>query len=398
MSFGLGSTTGLSRLPRDHRPLPDDLTFFNHEPLDLNADERAIRLVRMLPSTRRSPIRCQILQSTKVNSQRNYRQPTSSSNYPYTALSYVWGPPEPSREIEVNGCRFAIRENLWNFLCTIVPNKTEKQFRFYFIDQLCIDQSNMTERNHQVGQMFWIYSQAEQVVAWLGKATHSSREVVECIRGSLAKFYGDSLNLIQKTDDLYSLIEQLGKLTYWERIWVVPEFIVAKSLCLQWGSETFHADQLSSKYEWMDNYRGCKFDDLSRMRQLLLSQRYYQPRLGIVWGDVLLLACGRSCDDPRDRVYGMLGLMMYPNVKPDYSKSLEAVFLDLVPQLARATTSKAAFLDLTKEWQHVLGVRGTIPIPEDVWTTRSEVNYVFGHDIATEVEPDWTELAWHLNA
>ena len=37
-----------------------------------------------------------------------------------------------------------------------------------FIDALCIDQSDIAERNHQVRQMGDVYRAAKAVVAWLG--------------------------------------------------------------------------------------------------------------------------------------------------------------------------------------------------------------------------------------
>jgi hypothetical protein len=37
-----------------------------------------------------------------------------------------------------------------------------------WIDALCINQANIDERNHQVGQMDRIYKDAEEVVIWVG--------------------------------------------------------------------------------------------------------------------------------------------------------------------------------------------------------------------------------------
>lgn len=44
--------------------------------------------------------------------------------------------------------------------------------RYIWIDQVCIDQSNMDERNHQVRLMSIIYERAAFVVVWLDNTSH----------------------------------------------------------------------------------------------------------------------------------------------------------------------------------------------------------------------------------
>lgn len=45
----------------------------------------------------------------------------------------------------------------------------------------CIDQSNVLERNHQVGRMTEKYRRANEIVIWLGEATNDSDLVMEFI-------------------------------------------------------------------------------------------------------------------------------------------------------------------------------------------------------------------------
>ena len=74
---------------------------------------------------------------------------------PYVALSYTWGLANRLKEIQINNCRFMIRENLWWFLHHM---RLRNQRKLFWIDALCIDQSNILERNHQVNLMRQIYS------------------------------------------------------------------------------------------------------------------------------------------------------------------------------------------------------------------------------------------------
>lgn len=63
-----------------------------------------------------------------------------------------------------------VRQNLYKFLKSY--RQTLKR-KYLWIDALCIDQGNIPERNHQVAQMTSIYSNAEEVIVWLGlQAAH----------------------------------------------------------------------------------------------------------------------------------------------------------------------------------------------------------------------------------
>lgn len=73
---------------------------FRHSSLRNPSTE--IRVLELLPSLRDGIIQCR-LRHVKLKCK-------------YVALSYVWGPPQPTRDILVNGQMFAIRQNLWNFL------------------------------------------------------------------------------------------------------------------------------------------------------------------------------------------------------------------------------------------------------------------------------------------
>ncbi|KAF1831728.1 hypothetical protein BDW02DRAFT_474539, partial [Decorospora gaudefroyi] len=76
----------------------------------------------------------------------------------YKALSYMWGP-EASNDIILNDKCHVVRDNLYEFLFLESLNRECEGTR-YWIDQLCIDQRNVQERNHQVAQMVDIYSSA----------------------------------------------------------------------------------------------------------------------------------------------------------------------------------------------------------------------------------------------
>jgi hypothetical protein len=68
---------------------------------------------------------------------------------------------------------FPVRQNLLDFLQMMQKTAPRDDGIFdpgrgYWIDALCIDQNNTSEKIHQVAQMGSIFSKAELVHVWLG--------------------------------------------------------------------------------------------------------------------------------------------------------------------------------------------------------------------------------------
>lgn len=90
---------------------------------------------------------------------------------PYEALSYTWGPIAGHHGIVVNDQKMSITANLYLALKSLRYPHSD---RILWIDAICIDQSNVKERNHQVAQMSDIYKQASRVIFFLGNATFTT--------------------------------------------------------------------------------------------------------------------------------------------------------------------------------------------------------------------------------
>ncbi|PVI01551.1 HET-domain-containing protein, partial [Periconia macrospinosa] len=92
----------------------------------------------------------------------------SSVKVRYEALSYTWGNPEPSSMIQVNGVPFWVSANLFEGLQEL---RELAEDRILWIDAVCINQKDLSEKSAQVGLMFSIYLRAYRVVVWLGLPT-----------------------------------------------------------------------------------------------------------------------------------------------------------------------------------------------------------------------------------
>lgn len=99
---------------------------------------------------------------------------------PYAALSYTWQVYEPecpkpvtisqtnddSPFIICDGANVSISSNLHKALLVLCERLTEA---YLWVDALCINQADISERNAQVAMMADIYSSANSVISWLGE-------------------------------------------------------------------------------------------------------------------------------------------------------------------------------------------------------------------------------------
>ena len=99
----------------------------------------------------------------------------------YEVLSYTWGTSEATEEISVDeNQRIAIRVNLATALRYF---RLETEPRTLWIDAICIDQTNIEEKNVQVPRMTQIYREALCVQVWLGERSHDSDRAFDVLEG-----------------------------------------------------------------------------------------------------------------------------------------------------------------------------------------------------------------------
>lgn len=167
----------------------------------------------------------------------------------YIALSYAWGDPTDTAEIEIGGRSFRVTTSLVGALRRI---RRWKRPRHFWADAICINQSSLDEKNHQIPLMRRIYSQARGVIMWLGEERDDSELAMDLIRrwgeGVSTSMQIDNgaccrnalkacLPFIDDPFDKKSL-EALGCLLrrdYWRRVWIIQEVVLAKSRLMLCG-------------------------------------------------------------------------------------------------------------------------------------------------------------------
>ena len=242
---------------------------------------------------------------------------------PFAALSYMWGPPSPRFDITISGKPLEIRENLFRFFETFVK-VTDNVFLWKFtgglylwIDQICIDQSSVSERNHQVAMMASIYSESSETIIWLGNIPKNPD--APCM---IKKMGPSSAPEESVTRAVAAIIEH----DYFTRLWIVQEIILSKwkrVLCshpsagavwVHWGNLAYIARRFQYRLP-------------STPAKHLVKDHLQDSRLKLIQA-VRFFSKGQ-CHDPRDKVYGLMGLVQEDQrLTIDYAKPLEELLVE----------------------------------------------------------------------
>lgn len=293
---------------------------FRHPAIDFG--RRQIRLVRVLPTEPGTPIKCKFALSMVDN--RSVR---------YTALSYTWGQAGSASDIKkiiLHKQDFWIRRNLWCFLRQ-VRDDSALCANWYWIDALCIDQAEngkdgQQEKNHQVNMMSRIYSNAHRVMTWLGEPARRDHAALYALRDCI-----DGSPFERDEKSVRDGLRYLGDSPYWSRIWIMQEIVLAKKVKFRVGRYDFDWKPIYSlRLEASKPSSRYAHDMGWAMKNILdLRQHWYKgPSLDL--RDGIRNFRSQKCSDPRDKIYGLLGLMEHKPCVPDYSKSCKDLYVEIV--------------------------------------------------------------------
>ncbi|KAF2006863.1 HET-domain-containing protein [Amniculicola lignicola CBS 123094] len=293
-----------------------------------------------------------------------------SSPRPFQALSYVWGPEPALHPIFATGNKqISIKPNLFQALQRI--RRPRSTLRLW-IDSICIDQSNTSERNLQVQRMGEIFRKAQDVWIWLGEEYSNSDTAMDLV--SAISFSRFSWKKTQwNIHGMLAFNDLLGR-PWFQRGWVVQEaafstnsIVVCGDRQINWRDLTISIRLVQMRLEFESSHDGST-ELVSRLRRLLGNfQDSPATRLLEVVDSVFkkrddgslvktmrlerLVELGTSLDttDPRDSIYALLNLANDTSPKipqttpgiivPDYDKGMLEVFADFVLHCCRTSAS-----------------------------------------------------------
>lgn len=253
----------------------------------------------------------------------------------FIALSYAWGNTTKTHRIYVKGYEILVTKNLHDALMQL---RKVHDSVVLWVDALCIDQSNLQERNYQVRQMPKIYRAAQEVIAWLGQRTYASDQAMELITLS-----PEDLRR-RKEFDIQEYLNDLFSRPYWSRVWVVQELASAnqarRACTLRCGYKSVTLYQFKVFLgHVLRQIHISKLKDATRPRNLvsLSMQDPNRTFLDVLWQSSSLLA-----SDERDRIYGIRGISpkFYRGViEVDYSISYEKLCSKVMAFIVRKERS-----------------------------------------------------------
>lgn len=213
--------TGLSNSISTTGSDEDNASKLRYTPLS----EKEVRLVRLrMVADHDSTIRVDLITA---------EWPPSLS---YEALSYIWGEPanQPSILISTEDAPpwpFQVTQNLHAALYHL---RREDCDSVLWIDALCIDQTNVEEKEQQVRKMDQIYQTASNVCVWLATGTFQSHHGMRHISVVLKSIWDVSSThaLAQLT---WKPFEHLLQKDWFSGRWVIQEIALAKKATVHCG-------------------------------------------------------------------------------------------------------------------------------------------------------------------
>ena len=316
---------------------------FVHQCLDLT--KSTIRVLQILPGRKKDPISCTLKHVPRAKDT-------------YLCLSYMWGDAKSIHSIIINGRCFSVRGNLWKFLHLARKLKIRA---WLWIDAICIKQSNMAERNHQVQQMANIYREAISVLVYPGETpwllTLAARLTWYLPKRRLAQVYGPSLK--ERLGSLHntlvyrifeSVLLQVARFQYWERSWIAQEVLLARECFVVTRSGLTSWDDLRLLYSreglcsgkrraWAGQFPVTELCEAKEVMKEAMRQPlgYQSEDVYVKFSEIFTglhntkFSDRRRCTDIRDHVYSLLGLTdRSSEFEVDYQKPLPALFLDTI--------------------------------------------------------------------
>ncbi|KAK0629549.1 heterokaryon incompatibility protein-domain-containing protein [Bombardia bombarda] len=297
--------------------------------------------------------------------------------------------------IACDGRTFLVTANLHDAL-HMLKDATSTTARHFWIDAICVDQANLSERNAQVAMMAETFGTAESVIVWLGaedQFTSDAIALVKTIAASVPKSLWEDISYTDFFDPEWwhlkagilkgsaaaaalapakwlALIAFLNR-PWFRRAWVVQELALARSALLVCGYQSISWQALDHTLRFIlatrwyhhlstDKMRhmagvvnstaidrdflqsgtkvGMGSINLSRTRRDIMTAREDRPSAFL--GRLIQMHRSTQATDPRDKIYAFLGLADRPvlpertePIKADYSLPVQRVYTSVTASL-----------------------------------------------------------------
>lgn len=283
---------------------------------DVATNVAEFRIATLLPGVFSEPIRCRL---------------TVHSLHPpprYKTISYAWGDPQKTGQVIVGDVRLTVPGSLESCLRYLRSEEIELDL---WTDAICIDQTNLHERALQVMQMGYIYWNCSSMYIWLGEpgpASGSGNPFEMILHWSEDKHFHDYPGFSRSAETgewvfednlayqkMYEVFSDFISRSWWERLWCVQELALCPEATVVLGKWKIPwAAVLKARVNHCRHDIGCCAGIANQMptkytyfsdNMLSVTQRFEQTDMDRVVRSLR----HKLCKDPRDKIYGLLGLL-----------------------------------------------------------------------------------------
>lgn len=273
-------------------------------------------------------------------------------NPDYVAISYTWGSARPTKSITLaDHVHIHISESLFEGLVEVSKDSTRK---YLWVDQICINQKDENEKASQVKAMSKIYTQAREVVAWLGPTAKNTELAFRHLRllglddsqglcvtrdVEVAVRQGRAGDIFDPRAPRGAAMASLARRPWFSRLWVVQEVVLASQLRIQCGKHHIMGDVF---FRAVDN--ACSIvtspPQPSMLKPFLQAYKISQLRQRInrtgapSYPYLAHSLAGWRCKDERDRLNALFGMVFRGNdaagawFSPCYLRTAEESYED----------------------------------------------------------------------
>ncbi|KAI1438830.1 heterokaryon incompatibility protein-domain-containing protein [Xylaria sp. CBS 124048] len=312
-----------------------------------------IRLLKLLPLNSDEEVRCEIINHDLSNILEKYE-----------VVSYTWGDTKDA-VIRVNGRLVRTSAKVVKMLRAL---RHICKPRILWIDNICINQADASEKSYQVALMRHIYPRASSMIMFLDPLPDSETAIdllhginqSQGLTGSQESYLFGQHHQLNRLSALVRFMEN----DYFNRLWVTQEIVSARNIQVVCGERVIPWEDLESTMRLMGapetarllqrtedlGVVACNHDSLHNFSSIPMTKDYFSSVFSSSLAFALCNFYSLKCKDPRDKVFGLLGLVRVaddPLVRPDYNKSEIQVFKDVAKYILTVEGTSKNLLPLT---------------------------------------------------
>jgi len=263
----------------------------------------------------------------------------------YAALSYEWGNTSVRKRILVDGFRFSVTPNLYEFL----RQMRRRRSPLLWIDQICINQKDDQEKSVYIPKMGKIFHRACYVYVWLGPSRDGSRELMAFLKELETEHrpvcaHNKKIPELDDDDlDVYrNELDAFMRRGYWRRVWIIQEIAMGTEVFVFCGPDKVSWKAIELLMGQLSKRTLFRGKQINQVEHLCITRTQKQQDNPISLLQAMYESRASLATNLRDRVYGLLSLVYDSDRyvdRPRYDASLTQICRSMTETVIRSKKS-----------------------------------------------------------